>query len=288
MSSMGYREGAAMSSKKARYRDCIVTFFDILGYSELVLRGKDPAQVLQVLKEAKYHSKEDDELQALYETSFVNFSESVVRIVPLDSKANEPGRRVGLLFHELLGLVHVQLELSALGIPIRGGVTAGSIYYDGEHLFGPALVAAYSLESKVAQHPRIVVDPGLLRRAEKDRSLGATHHSVEQDRDYIFSLLKEDSDGIWFVDYLRGARDEVDDPPCGYVDFLVAHKAFISKAIADIRDLNSVAQKYAWLISYHNSAVSELNAAAVKEQCGRTIGDLSIEIGNIPWMVRGL
>lgn len=269
----------------AQYRDCIVTFFDILGYSELVLSGRDPDEVLSVLAETKHHADIDPELQAIFESSFVNFSDCVVRVIPIDSEVNQ-SIQVGLLFHEILGLVHVQMELTARGIPIRGGVTAGPLYHGDGHLFGPSLVTAYKLESKIAQHPRIVVDPALLRRFDEDRRLGASHHTREQDREYLYSLLRQDTDGVWFVDYLRGAKEEADDPPCGYFEFLARHKQFIEAAVARLpHELGPVALKYGWLIRYHNEVVGEIDPGQLLRICGIKVADLLIEESAIPWLV---
>lgn len=267
----------------AAYRDAIVTFFDILGYSELVLSGKDPDEVLKVLAETRYHSEVDDELQAMFESSFINFSDCIVRITPLDGPANKKGSRVGLLFHELLGLVHIQLELAALGIAIRGGVTAGQIYCDGKHVFGPALVQAYGLESQMAVHPRVVVDPALLHRFESDRALGASHHNLKMDRRYVYSLLREDADGIWFVDYIRAAATEVDDPPCGWIEFLRRHRIFIENGAAKAGNkLGRVSVKYAWLARYHNEIVSGIDKALLTH-CGVKRGELMVDT-KFPWM----
>ncbi|WP_316162872.1 hypothetical protein [Bradyrhizobium sp. SZCCHNRI20481] len=56
--------------------------------------------------------------------------------------------------------------ISALdeGYTIRGGIEVGDIYWSETETIGPALVDAYTLESKVAQWSRIVCGPMLLRR----------------------------------------------------------------------------------------------------------------------------
>jgi hypothetical protein len=39
----------------------------------------------------------------------------------------------------------------------RGGITKGSLYHDHSMVFGPALIAAYRLETEVAKYPRILI-----------------------------------------------------------------------------------------------------------------------------------
>lgn len=55
----------------------------------------------------------------------------------------------------------IQLGMAMWGFFIRGAVTIGEVYHDDRSVFGPALVWAYELESKVAQNPRIIIDPDI-------------------------------------------------------------------------------------------------------------------------------
>jgi hypothetical protein len=49
------------------------------------------------------------------------------------------------------------------GWPIRGGIELGlAMDIDNDDIYGPALARAYTLESKVAQYPRIVIGEELI------------------------------------------------------------------------------------------------------------------------------
>lgn len=249
---------------EVEYRTCIVSFFDILGFSNLVTGSSQPNDPFRVLKEARYHANSPEDLRSQYEMAFFNFSDCVVRAIPRDSLANS-GYRTGILFYELLGLVHVQLELAALAIPIRGAVTFGLLYYDDVHVFGPALVKAAQLEKDVAVGPRIVVDADVLAALEVDRRLGASHHTLKQDREYIYEMLTRDENGVWFIDYARYARFEVDGGAAGYVRFLQKHRTFVEAEASKAEEHGGrLVAKAMWLARYHNAIVLELDETVLE------------------------
>ncbi|MFD6440909.1 hypothetical protein ACFWDG_14065 [Peribacillus sp. NPDC060186] len=68
------------------------------------------------------------------------------------------------LWQIIMDLDLVQKTLASdVGIMIRGGLTTGKLYHKGSISFGPAFVAAYHLESKVAKYPRIIIDPKIIK-----------------------------------------------------------------------------------------------------------------------------
>jgi hypothetical protein len=150
----------------AVYRTAIVTFVDILGFRELV-RSRDALQLFDLIQEIRSTAGQGDEPPG-GDSSEINwtrvhaFSDSVVRVRTYDSDFRE-----GALFYELLDLVHAQTELAGKGILIRGAMTAGQIYTSADLAFGPAFVRSYDLESSLANYPRIVIDPQLIRAVRR-------------------------------------------------------------------------------------------------------------------------
>ncbi|PDZ55088.1 hypothetical protein CON15_23105 [Bacillus cereus] len=57
----------------------------------------------------------------------------------------------------LLVVVHIQLEMMRKGILMRGGLAVGLLCHNDNIVYGPAMVEAYELESKLAIYPRVVV-----------------------------------------------------------------------------------------------------------------------------------
>jgi hypothetical protein len=56
--------------------------------------------------------------------------------------------------------------------------------------------------------------------------LKASQHTAKEEIKYIKDIIKKDNDGIWFIDYLRGAETETDDDN-QYLKFLEKHKKLI-------------------------------------------------------------
>jgi len=240
------------------YRECIVTFCDILGFSELV--KNQPALVIEnKLDAVTRHTKLPPDMAAVFEAASFHFSDSVARILPLDSEANQRG--VGLVFYELLDLVHAQMELVRHGVFLRGGVTAGQVSYTSEQLFGPGMVRAYELESQIAVYPRIIVDPALIAAVATNSSLRKDTHDPMEEGRYVKSLLRRDADGIWFVDYLYAGRSEANSP-AHFLRMLSDHKAAIEQQLARGGQLTRTTAKHTWLAHYHNAVVDQLEGEA--------------------------
>lgn len=246
----------------AAYEFAIVTFLDILGFHDLVM-VTDAAVVNSKLEAIEHFTRPispppTDDPDDTYEPIILQFSDAIVRIRRVQTKWNQQ-LPIGLVFHELLDLVHAQGELIREGVLLRGGVSFGPIYTSKGRVFGPALVAAYELESKFALYPRIVIDPALLAEFQKNALLKAAHHDFEDEEAYVSSLMQRGDDGIWFVDYIRAFESELDDIEM-YPIFLQAHRQLIVEGAKRFAGLSGPMSKYLWLASYHNELVSELNA----------------------------
>ncbi len=240
----------------AQYIESIISYFDILGFKNLVARSPDPENVARKLRALKRHSATDAEIAELYGSTFTNFSDLVLRTVPVQPHP-ETGA-VGTLFWELVDLVHVQGELIRDGVLLRGAVTVGQIYVQDGISFGPGLIRAYELESTVALYPRVIADPVIFKKLRLTPSLGA--HDYEEDIKYLRQVLSQDNDGIWYLDYLRAFEAEADSPKA-YLQLLCDHRDLIVNALNDVAELNSVAVKYGWLVNYHNRWIGRLNEA---------------------------
>ena len=86
------------------------------------------------------------------------------------------------------------------GYLFRGGITVGDIVHDDECVFGPGLVRAYELESKVAQYPRFVLDRGVAEQLGKIGDLAVLEDDV----------LFLDPFRVQFMDYMKAQHVQVD------------------------------------------------------------------------------
>jgi hypothetical protein len=244
-----------------QYQLAIVTFLDILGFRDLVMQT-DAAGVASKLEALKRFAvpRRSKYSSGAYEPIALQFSDSIVRVRRVHTKENRQ-YPIGLLFHELIDLVHAQGELIREGVLVRGGVSFGQVHASRGQVFGPAFVAAYDLETEFALHPRIVIDPTLVVEYRKNPLLKASHHDIEDDVSYVGKLVRRGDDGIWFVDYLRAFAEELDEPETHPI-FLKAHRHVILEGARRLAKtpLSSPISKYLWLASYHNGVVSELSA----------------------------
>lgn len=182
----------------------VVTFIDILGFKNLV-ENKDEDEMREILSLfQKNNSKKPFErvvpenpmlLDALIPIETIFFSDSVVRIrYAPDFEKNEAsdGLYMCLLEKELYLLAEIQSDLLKHGILIRGGITIGDISYDKEtnQLFGKAMNRAYELESKVANYPRIVIDPTF-------------SNLYSRSQEFIESPIYIDTEMLFSVDYFN-------------------------------------------------------------------------------------
>lgn len=239
-----------------KYDISIITYLDILGFKNIV-KGTDTAdEILTILKKFKYFSKPDKDLAKDYEQSFINFSDSSVRITKILSKVNRE-RPVGLLFYELLDVLHLQFELVNLGIFVRGGITIGDIYFKNKYIFGPGLIKAYELESNTAIFPRIIIPEEIIKSVMKVPALKNYQHSIDDELEEINKLVKYDKNGFYFIDYLKASESEIEPPD--YINFLFNHKINIKKNLSLFKNDEKVLPKYKWLKKYHNSTISSMD-----------------------------
>ena len=137
----------------------------------------------------------------------------------------------------------VQLALVLEGVASRGGIDIGQFYADAQLFYGSALNSAYTLESKVAVFPRVVLGDGALRRAVEE--------SHDGDLPTFESMLVADEDDEVFVNYLGDLPyfvEEVHDA----VRVLEEHRNRILEWLTRYGQDKRIGPKYRWIASFHN------------------------------------
>jgi hypothetical protein len=256
----------------AQYTKSIVSYFDILGFRKIVRDSHDPEQVARKLRALARFSSPDNIMVETFGNTFTNFSDLILRTVPIRHDPKVKGDE-GLLYWELLDLAYIQTDLIGQKVLIRGSVTVGDIFVEDRTIFGPALIRAYELEAQVAIAPRVIIDPvvfGLL-----DIYPALRGHEPEQEMQYLCRVLKKDTDGVWFIDYLRIIEADLNDC-AAYLQFLRSHRQLIVDGLAEFKELNSILTKYGWLVSYHNNCVRQLDENSL-DQLGASKDELSVE-----------
>jgi hypothetical protein len=133
---------------------------------------------------------------------------------------------------------HVLFSL-AEGFAIRGGIEIGwASELKPCELYGPAVVAAYELESEIAQYPRIVVGQqlmqyinGLFSVANPDLEQSCNKATAKT----ALSLIKCDVDGVYIIDYLG--------PGFSNLASSTIYNEAVSKALEFVRSQLEVFQK---------------------------------------------
>lgn len=226
-----YAEGieAKVSQKFAgtSYTDSYVAFLDILGMKELV--QKPYTDLRAIFNVAESGKKVYGGITAPSGSSFIG-QEHLKMTIMSDTIVLSIDCQIEQAFPKLIGFSSYLIHkfITALDCPIflRGGITQGQLFHDGNTVFGPALVDAYNLENEVASCMRCVVS----------KSLSTAPPFCEYIATNRTALIIDPEDGLYFVDF---ARSEL-------VDIL---RAFAQKILdSDAKD--DVKSKYRWLCRY--------------------------------------
>lgn len=241
-----------------KYENRVVAFIDILGFKSLLDNtttkdGGDNEDNINKLVKAYETIKDiwvDDEI-------YGSLSKPTSRKVSIFSDSIVVSFEVGeesQVFSTLLDIKHLIMRLVYRKILCRGAVAIGKFIHTNDFLFGPALVEAYTLESKAAMYPRIILDRDVIDVAARNK---LSLHSSDDERKHVESLLEQDSDGMYYIDYFFKARTELDDPEYDFPEYIEILGDIIRKGLmgsshhgkADLR------VKYSWMRERYNRMV---------------------------------
>jgi hypothetical protein len=223
------------------YSDRIVAFIDILGFAALVNKlGSDVNlrrqlhAALSRIGEIKQSSQRENTAQTNLQVSV--FSDSIVI-------SSEPDYLHGVLW----SAIHLQCALLGLGVLVRGGISSGPTFHEGDILYGAGMLDAYYLESKAAIYPRIIIESKLVNGLQPG---------------YRTVFLDRDVDGLWFLNpFTMGILPSdsealLEDGFDPYEESLKRLGRKIDDELARLSDVSQIA-KWSWLKSHYISALSE-------------------------------
>jgi hypothetical protein len=243
--------------RSVSYEKSILTYIDILGFSELITNKSagDISRSIRVVREAAQPKRFKSTTPEISEADFRNFSDLCIIRKVIAGKGKFPAS--GEVHSQILHMVHVQTGLLFdEGILLRGGITVGDVALSYGQLFGPAVNRGYAIESQVARFPRIVVGEEVLREVKNNPALWV--NDADYDLKATKSLLRRDFDGEYFVDYLRVIEEELDERS-EYPALLDEHAEFIRRGLRRHKDNASILAKYKWLREYHRYTVEKWN-----------------------------
>jgi hypothetical protein len=156
-------------------------------------------------------------------------------------------------FHQILdALCLFQAQMTLDGFFFRGAISVGELYMDDTIIYGKALIDAYEAERDEAKYPRII-----LTESARELFLEINEDfERENSVNWLNSYLYKDSDGKFFVNYLKsilGGNDFYD-----LVYWLEDHQHIVEKNLAENKDNACNLEKYKWVAKYHNLFCNQL------------------------------
>ncbi len=241
-----------MSNKDYEERYCL--FLDILGFQSHIDDTASPKttskqtmtfarlkSALEQISEGihyKEHLIKDNGKTVISSREVTQFSDSVI----ISYRKNETIGSSGVA-SMLMDVHRLQLQLINKGILLRGAITSGLLFHDKDFVFGPALNDAVTLE-RLANYPRVILDGDILHEAGLK--------SVNND-DYsrtISSMVSEDFDGLFYVDYFDIHPDDFDQD-WNDISYYFEKLRELIKSLANKKSL-SIKVKHSWLRTKFN------------------------------------
>lgn len=228
------------------FEEKFVTFIDLLGFKEAILKITNQKELNEVKKKVisiqNNLAKKGD-----YQIKTHSFSDCIVR---------ERSHFRGALFSEILSIGFGLGFILKDGHLVRGALTNGFHYSSKKILISPAFLRAYNLESREAIYPRVIIDPKMLAQYETRKDWGGDAHSHEEDKKYVYGLLRKDFDGYYFIDYLKVAYRNSDEyGPEVLQDLLGIQKKLILQGLQN--EDTKIREKYKWLGRYQNETIKD-------------------------------
>ena len=242
-----------MCQNPSIYESRILAFVDILGFQNMIQQStfdyKEQQRILDAMNIIhSYKTLNDNGLNGgglkEHGIQITTFSDSAIISYPIDFE--------GGLFHVLLDLIHMQIDLSSLGIFIRGGISIGLAYHDEYNAFGPAMNEAYRLESTKAVSPRIILTSQTLYDGIKASESLQNPYDIS----LLESLIRQDkADGFYYLDYLRQYQ-ELDYPEFDYYLWLNTIRDYLVQNLNSYHSDEKIYPKYRWMLEYWNDVLN--------------------------------
>lgn len=178
-----------MQAEENRVKECFVAFIDVLGFKDMIEQDNGNGKFLEVIKKAI--SKGTEQLRQrqneanhpfrywYQEFKVKSFSDCFCFSIPLQFDNGEKDYKQNFVaFYTWIKVFYN--ELLDHGFLCRGGISQGWHYSDDNIIFSKALIDAYLIESKQANHPMIMIDKKLLEEIKK------RHFSDYEYYEYMF------------------------------------------------------------------------------------------------------
>ena len=269
------RKGVCAMSQSIRgFHKALVIFIDILG-SQNRKDFNELYEINNTFHDLLLDNQKCNKPRVVYKRTIHTFSDCAYIIYDFKDDIPEEKRDLGKLFEvALCNCEPLAIQFLNRNFIFRGGVAYGDVYYEENRniLFGPGINAAYQLESKVAQYPRIAVENFVAETIQEhwDRTVREMDNPQNDKEKNIYRLfgnlkkvqgciVKRDFDGICMMHYLNSI--EINCSNASFInksneEFLQSCVEFCKQQIEENKENLHITQKYDWLLSYIISAYS--------------------------------
>lgn len=226
-----------------KFHPSVACHLDGLGTKERI-RNLNSVRLRELRKQefmtSVFEGQSDDDPAALVRT----FTDNVVVGIPIANEATDVlATMVSWCATYQMGMLHEHDTL------IRGGVAVGDLFMDDRYVTGPALLDAVLIEHHVADVPRVVLS---------HESVAIAMKKSPQEREWS-ELLRVDSDGEVFVDYLEHYVGHSSESAANRIDLVERHRDFATNGLTDSgTQTRRIRPKYVWLAQYHNDFVTRV------------------------------
>lgn len=260
-----------MTNKQRNYSKYLIIFVDVLG-SQNKADFQESYLINTVFHEEFQSQLKNDMPHTAYQRKVFTFSDCAYIFYQFKEDIEEERKDIGALFKvALCNCEPIFLRLLKEKILFRGGVYYGDAYVDSERnmFFGPAVVEAYKLESKVAVHPRILIDSFVAEKIDESvqKAIDAFLQNSPQanllpiigESSFGRGVVEKDIDEKYILNYLHSPENNIVLQGCysSSIDFLNEIIDYCQSQIKTINDYRVIDKLY-YLLRFTESKLSHL------------------------------
>jgi hypothetical protein len=232
------------------YEERVLAFIDILGFSNTIKKTVDNGiedeiftrKINNLIENIQWHLNYEKNHfgENIIKSKIVNqFSDSIIISYLMNEESG--------IFDILLDILYLCAAVIQKGFLLRGAIVCDKLFHTENKIFGPALVKAYEMESKLAIYPRIILDDNIIKIAELYHN---RIHDPEMEREYVKQLILKDFDGLYFINIFDAIESELD----AGIEEMPEYFESLKKIIVSMDTQNnfSIKSKYLWLKEKYN------------------------------------
>lgn len=219
----------------------VVAYLDLLGITNRIQSVEQQELAMNKLHNLYTFSMklaEEIQIEEYKDIKFKIFSDNIIIAKKLSEEREQSIKDIKSL---LMCVGHFQ-ELAAsdsVGWLLRGGIAVGNLFIDDVMVWGEALLKAYSLEDKIANYPRVIIDDTVINMIIREKQL--------------LEYVRQDFDGLHYLNYLCG---------CHFCGQMLMKGFEQMKAEVGNSYSEKIRQKFYWHMNYINAELDRKNESA--------------------------